>query len=145
MPFMQNMPSRKQIALVCMRPSNSLFASIIRREGNLHSAIVHSLFLVWGLLYSTRRYGIFQETSKNFHMKKLDFNPLTQGRFSDPYFKVLWEGGKTKFLDFFYHRGIRNKKVCKVKNFLKPILGAWRKEHGAHTFFFVDPFQRYKY
>ena len=27
------------------------------------------------------------------------------------------EWGKTKFLDFFFHRGIRNKKVCKVKNF----------------------------
>ena len=29
-------------------------------------------------------------------------NPLIHGRFSDPYFKVLWEGGKTKFLDFFF-------------------------------------------
>ena len=114
---MQNMPSRKQIALVCMRPSNSLFASIIRREGNLHSAIVHSLFLVWGLLYSTRRYGIFQETSKNFHMKKLDFNPLTQGRFSDPYFKVLWEGGKTKFLDFFFIRASATKRFARSRIF----------------------------
>ena len=26
---------------------------------------------------------------------------ITHGRFSDPYFKVLLKGGKTKFLDFF--------------------------------------------
>ena len=29
-------------------------------------------------------------------------NPLTHGRFSDPYFKVLSEGDKTKFLDFLF-------------------------------------------
>ena len=58
----------------------------------------HSLFVCSDLLYTY-------------------YNPLGYGRFSDPYFKVLWEGGKTKFLDFFCHRGIRNKKVCKVKNF----------------------------
>ena len=28
-------------------------------------------------------------------------NPLGYGRFSDQYFKVLWEEGNTKFLDFF--------------------------------------------
>ena len=42
-------------------------------------------------------------------------NPLTHGRFSDPYFKVLWEGVKLNF-EIFFHRGIRNKKFCKVKN-----------------------------
>ena len=42
-----------------------------------------------------------------------DFDRLIHGRFSDPYFKVLWEGGKTKF----FHRGILNKKACKVENF----------------------------
>ena len=36
-----------------------------------------------------------------------DFDWFTHGRFSDPYCKVL----------IFFHRGIRNKKVCKVKNF----------------------------
>ena len=33
--------------------------------------------------------------------KKENLNPLNHGRFSDPYLKVLWEGGKNKFLDFF--------------------------------------------
>ena len=37
-------------------------------------------------------------------------NPLTYGRFSDPYFKKLCEGLKL----FFFHRGIRNKKFSKV-------------------------------
>ena len=54
----------------------------------------------------------------NFYMIPPNtINPLKHGRFSDPFFKVLWEGGKTKFLDSFFHEGIRNKKVCKVKNF----------------------------
>ena len=31
--------------------------------------------------------------------------------------KSALRGGKTKFVDFFFHRGIRNKKLGKVKNF----------------------------
>ena len=31
----------------------------------------------------------------------ISINPLIHGRFLDPYFKVLLEGDKTKFLDFF--------------------------------------------
>ena len=31
--------------------------------------------------------------------------------------KSVLRGGKTKFLDFNFHRGIRNKKLEKVKNF----------------------------
>ena len=45
------------------------------------------------------------------------FNPLVQGRFLDRYFKVLWKVGKFIFNDFIFQRGIRSKKVCKVKNF----------------------------
>ena len=36
-----------------------------------------------------------------FEKQNYLFNPLGHGRFSNPYFKVLREGGKTKFLDFF--------------------------------------------
>ena len=45
----------------------------------------------------------FQETDplKNKQIPNPGVNPLNHGRFSDPYFKVLWEMGKTKFLDFF--------------------------------------------
>ena len=42
-------------------------------------------------------------------------NAAEHGRFLDRFFKVLPEG--VNFYDFFLHRGIRNKKVCKVKNF----------------------------
>ena len=46
------------------------------------------------------------------------FNPLIHGLFSNSYFKVLWEGGDTKFLDFFLFIGASaTKKACKVKNF----------------------------
>ena len=37
--------------------------------------------------------------SRAYNTAKLD--PLKHGRFSDPFFKVLWEGGKTKFIDFY--------------------------------------------
>ena len=47
----------------------------------------------------------------------LDINPLIHGLFSDPYFKVFFEGLTRNFWIFFLHRGIRNKKICKVKNF----------------------------
>ena len=35
------------------------------------------------------------------------FNPLMHGRFSDPYYKVFWEGVKL-MLYFFLHVGIRH-------------------------------------
>ena len=67
----------------------------------------------WLLLWHQGAAYRYRDITKIFHI----LNPLKHGRFSDLYFKVLWEGVKTKFLDFFFHRGIRNKKVCKVKNF----------------------------
>ena len=53
--------------------------------------------------------GVDRRTEQGSHLLQLDtlyyrrmlFNPLTHGRFSDQYFKVLWEGDKTKFLYFF--------------------------------------------
>ena len=46
---------------------------------------------IWALIFRTFR-----------------FNPLLHGRFSDPYFKALWEGLQ---LNFFLHMGIRYKKI----------------------------------
>ena len=43
-----------------------------------------------------------------------NLNPSEHGWFLDRFFKVLREGVKLNFLIFFLHRGIRNKKVCKV-------------------------------
>ena len=34
-----------------------------------------------------------------------------------PIFQSALRGGKTKFFDLFFHRGICNRKVCKIKNF----------------------------
>ena len=34
--------------------------------------------------------------------KSVNINPFGYGRFSDPYFKVLWEGVKQSFLNFFF-------------------------------------------
>ena len=45
------------------------------------------------------------------------FNPLTHGRFSDPHFKVLWEGGKTKFLDFFFIGASATKRFARSRIF----------------------------
>ena len=44
-------------------------------------------------------------------------NSLTDEWFSDLYFKVLIEGVKLKFQIFIFHKGIRNKKFYKFKNF----------------------------
>ena len=62
-------------------------------------------------------------------------NPLVLGRFLDRYFKVLWG---PNFLIFF-HRDIRNKKVCKVKNFQVWVVSWYsskrhrRREGGAYS------------
>ena len=39
------------------------------------------------------------------------------GRFSDPYFKVLWQGGKTKFLDFFFIGASATKRFARSRIF----------------------------
>ena len=64
-----------------------------------------------------RRWFMLIPLTEGFiQMKTEKYYPLTHGWFSDPYFKVLWEG-VTTFLFYFFHLGIRNKRFCKVKNF----------------------------
>ena len=62
-------------------------------------------------------------------------NPLTHGRFSDPYFKVLWEGGKTKFLDFFFTGASAAQRFARSSIFrygcLKIILSKRQKGRGG--------------
>ena len=41
-------------------------------------------------------------------------NPLTHGQFSDPYFKVLREGGKIKFLDFPQQKGLQGQEFSSM-------------------------------
>ena len=80
---------------------------------SLSSTLEFSAFLNGARIYS-KNASFYQQCSSWFS----SVNPLGYGRFSNPYFKVLWEGGRTKFLVFFFfYRGISNKKACKVKNF----------------------------
>ena len=55
-------------------------------------------------------------------VSRLTLSPMAG--FQSPNFKVLWEGGKTKFLEFFFHRGIRNKGFARSKIF----------RYGSHGF-----------
>ena len=57
----------------------------------------------------------FVKTKNSLFLLKNPNSPLGYGRFSDPCFKVLWEGGVE--LNILISWGIRNKKVYKVKNF----------------------------
>ena len=75
---------------------------------------------------------------RNYLHNDLGFNPLTHGQFSETYFNVLWEGGKTKFLDFFFIAAFATKRFARSRilryGCLMIILRKRQKERGGGTF-----------
>ena len=86
-----------------------------------------------------RRYVSFFTSSLPINRPKRSqiLNPLTHGWLSDPYFKVLWEGCKAKFCDFFFIGASATKRFARSRIFrygcLKIILSKTQKarEGGA--------------
>ena len=106
----------------------------------LFPCYIHIVFYIYQKTQEQQiLYAVDSFKEKVWIIFSTSFNPLTHGRFADPYFKVLWAEGKTKFLDFFFIGASATKRCARSRIFryrcLMIILSKRQKERegGAYS------------